>query len=275
MKSLPRISIVTISFNQRKFLERTLRSVLEQDYPNLEYIVVDGESTDGSLQIIEQYRSKLSKVMVGRDDGPSDALNKGFAQTDGEWLGFLNSDDTLLPGALHRLATEVQRRPEVDFFSGHCLITDANDVVLRKTYSDPYSVRRLAYDGCIILQAATFFRRALYHRSGGFNVQNRIAWDSELFLKFGLLGAKHGPINAFLATYRLHAESITGLNRVESNRQALRQENLQRYLGRAPGRSDSLIRLFYRYWRKLLNPRDTWQRIVGGRIGGRFASESA
>ncbi len=269
----PSFSIVTISYNQAAFLERTIRSVLEQDYAPLQYIVVDGGSTDGSVDIVNRYRSRLDSVLLGPDSGPADGLNKGFAQATGEWLGFLNSDDTFLPGALQIVAAYVRRHPRAEFVSGHCWVTDANDRVLRKSYSDPFSVRRLAYDACILIQAATFFRRSLLEKAGGFNVQNRIAWDSELFLQFGMMGAKHGLIDEFLATYRLHPESITGANRVAASRGAIQDAYLRRYLGRELRPRDRHLRKICRYWRKLLNPRDTWQRVVGGPIGGRFAKE--
>lgn len=267
-----RVSIVTISFNQAKFLEQTIRSVLGQGYGDLEYIIADGGSTDGSTGIIDQYRPQLAKVITGPDGGPADALNKGFSQATGELFGFLNSDDTLLPGAVQVVADFMAQNPSVDFVSGHCLVTDADGRVLRKTYSDYFSLRRLAYEGCILLQPATFFRREIFQKTRGFNVNNRISWDSELFIDFGLVAGRHAVIERCLATYRLHEESITGVNTVEAKRQAVRDRNLERYLGRRIQFRDRLWRVFYRYWRKLLNPRDTWQRIIGGPIGGRFAA---
>ena len=96
---MARVSIVTISYNQAQFLERTILSVLDQDYPEIEYIVVDPGSTDGSREIIERYGSRISKVILRPDRGAADGLNSGFAEASGQILGFLNSDDTLLPGA--------------------------------------------------------------------------------------------------------------------------------------------------------------------------------
>lgn len=267
----PKVSLVTISFNQAKFLPEAIRSVLGQGYADLEYIIADGGSTDGSIGIIEGFRPQLAQVLTGPDAGPADALNKGFAFATGEILGFLNSDDTLLPGAVKVVTDFMVQNPSVDFVSGHCLVTDADGRVLRKTYSDCFSLRRLAYDGCILLQPATFFRREIFQRTRGFNVANRISWDSELFIDFGLAGARHALLEKCLATYRLHQESITGANTVETKRQSVRDRNLVRYLGRSLQFQDTLWRLFYRYWRKFLNPRDTWQRIIGGPIGGRFA----
>lgn len=267
---LPRVSIVTISFNQVGFLEEAIKSVLNQGYPNLEYIVADGGSTDGSDAIINRYRPRLAQALVGRDAGPADALNKGFAHATGDILGFLNSDDTLLPGAIQVVSDFMTQNPTVDFLSGHCLITDAGGRVLRKSYSDAFSLRRMAYAGCILMQPATFFRRGIFARTNGFSIENKLSWDAELFLAFGMKGAKHAVVEQFLATYRLHEASITGANTVETKRQAIRDRNLVQYLGRNLGASDSFWRFYYRYLRKFTNPRDTWQRIIGGPIGGRF-----
>ena len=270
-----KVSIVTISFNQAKFLPETIRSVLGQRYADLEYIMADGGSSDGSIGIIEGFRPQLTQVLTGPDAGPADALNKGFALATGEIWGVLNSDDTHLPGAVKAVAEFMAQNPSIDFVSGHCLVTDADGRVLRKTYSDRYSLRRLAYDGCILLQPATFFRREIFQRTRGFNVANRISWDSELFIDFGLAGARHALLDKCLATYRLHQESITGANTVETKRQSVRDRNLERYLGRSLLFQDKLWRCYYRYWRKFLNPRDTWQRVIGGPIGGRFEIAAA
>jgi glycosyltransferase involved in cell wall biosynthesis len=266
-----KFTIVTISYNQSAFLEECIQSVLTQDYPDIEYVVVDGGSTDGSLEIIERYRSRLSKVLTGPDCGPADALNKGFAGTTGDVLGYVNSDDCLLPGALRKAAAFLQGNPLVDFASGHCVITDATGHVLRRTYSDRVSKHRWIYSGSILLQPATFFRRETYERSGGFNVENRISWDIELFHRFIESGARHAIIEEFLAAFRVHPASITGGGSTANRRRVVRDRLLAESLGRELRAGDEAWRFFYRYWRKLHNYRDTWQRITGGPFGGRFA----
>src|SRR5262252_9768046 len=123
---MSKVSIVTISFNQSEFLERAIRSVLEQDYPNLEYIVVDPGSTDGSREIIDRYRSRIAKIVLEPDSGPADGLNKGFAHTTGDILGFLNSDDILFPGAITS-AVSFLKSKDVDVVSGHATVIDSAD----------------------------------------------------------------------------------------------------------------------------------------------------
>ena len=178
-----RVSIITISFNQAAFLERAIRSVLEQDYPNIEYIVVDPGSTDGSRDVIEQYRSRLSRVIFEPDMGAADGLNKGFAASTGDVLGFLNSDDVLYPGAISTAVTFLSARPEIDVVSGNGKVIGPDDNVLRLVYSDRMSVKRFVYGGVVLVQPSTFFRRDAYMRVGGFNAGNRATWDGELFLE--------------------------------------------------------------------------------------------
>src|SRR5688572_21687448 len=140
-----KVSIVTISFNQVRFLEQAICSVLEQDYPNIEYIVVDPGSTDGSREIIEKYRSRLARVIFEPDLGPADGLNKGFSLASGDILGYINSDDYYLPAAVTKIVRYFQKHPDVDVVSGNAQITDANNHILRHTYSDKYSVLGDAY----------------------------------------------------------------------------------------------------------------------------------
>src|SRR5262249_6094619 len=146
-----KFSIVTVSFNQARYLERAMRSVLDQEGASVEYIVVDPGSTDGSRDIIEKYRSRLAHVILEPDTGAADGLNKGFRAATGEVLGFLNSDDVLLPGALSGAAGFLREHPEVDVVSGDCEIVDGQDNVLRVSYSDRFSLRRYAYGTGILM----------------------------------------------------------------------------------------------------------------------------
>lgn len=268
---MTRVSIVTISFNQAEFLERTIVSVLTQDYPEIEYIVVDPGSTDGSRDIIERYRSRISKIILRPDQGAADGLNRGFSVATGEILGFLNSDDILLPGAVSSAAGFLEKHKNIDVVSGHSDLIDAHDRLLRRLYSDRMSVNRCIYGGVILMQPSTFFRRAIFDRVGGFNVESRVAWDGELFLEMARCGGRFAVVNRFWSGYRIHPQSITGSR---SNELRLRQYEARiftRVMGRPPRKSDRPLAYGYRVLRKILNPRDTWERIRRGPAFGRYS----
>jgi glycosyltransferase involved in cell wall biosynthesis len=140
-----KFSIVTISFNQARFLEQSIRSILDQDYPHVEYIVVDPGSTDGSRQIIERYRDRIAKIIFEPDNGPADGLNKGFAKATGDIYGFLNSDDYFLPGALTTVASVFTASPDIDVLSGHALVVDARGCEINRFFSRRFSLTRFIY----------------------------------------------------------------------------------------------------------------------------------
>jgi glycosyltransferase involved in cell wall biosynthesis len=205
-----KISIVTISFNQAEFLERTIKSVLDQNYPDLEYIVVDPGSTDGSRDIIEKYRDKITHIIYEPDQGPADGLNKGFSLATGDIYAYLNSDDTLLPGTLSYIAAEFERSPGIDVISGHGFVTDKDDKVLQKVFSHPFSLTSYAAGSCILIQQSTFFKPVVFKSIGGFNTDNKICWDGELMVDYALTGAKFKLVRKYLSCFRIYDSSITG-----------------------------------------------------------------
>jgi glycosyltransferase involved in cell wall biosynthesis len=205
-----KISIVTISFNQAEFLERTIKSVLDQDYADLEYIVVDPGSTDGSRDIIEKYRDKITHIVYEQDQGPADGLNKGFSLASGDIYAFLNSDDTLLPGTLKYFAAEFDKNPGIDVISGHAFVIDKDDKVLQKVFSHPFSLASYAAGCCILIQPSTFFKPAFFKSIGGFNKDNKICWDGELMVDYALKGAKFKLVRKYLSCFRIYEGSITG-----------------------------------------------------------------
>ncbi len=215
MKIKPKITIVTISFNQVKFLERTLLSVLEQDYPNIEYIVVDPGSIDGSRIIIERYRDRIAHVVFQTDDGPADSLNKGFDKASGEIYGFLNSGDFLLPGAVSMAMEYLANHPKVGVVSGQCLVMDAQDNVLRKGYSTDEIVNRDNYIVTNLMQPSVFFRKESFEAVNGFNPYNKSSWDSELFVDMKLHGAPLAKMNALWGVFRLNIQSIASMKKLK------------------------------------------------------------
>jgi glycosyltransferase involved in cell wall biosynthesis len=206
------------SLDQGAFLEEAIRSVLLQSYEDLELIVVDGQSTDDSIETIARYAPWLSHWSSEHDEGPADALNKGFAHATGDILGFLNSDDFLLPGCLTRVEDEFLARPDADVISGHGFMARASSELGTRIFSDRWDVTRFAHGACILVQAATFFRRGAFQRAGGFDTTNRTAWDGQLWADMALAGATFHSIDEPLAVHRIHPASISGDKRLRRQR---------------------------------------------------------
>ena len=215
---LTKISIVTISFNQVGYLERTIQSVLDQDYPDIEYIVVDPGSTDGSRELIKGYESRISRIIFEKDTGPADGLNKGFAAATGEIFGFLNSDDILYPGAVSGAVRYFSRNPETDVVSGNGKVIGPDERVYRLVYSDRLTPRKYMHGGAVLIQPSTFFRRSAFERAGRFNTENKAIWDGELFFDMARAGCIFGRANEVWSGYRLHPESITVSKKLHEGR---------------------------------------------------------
>ena len=208
-----KFSVVTVSFNQRQYLEEALTSVLMQDYPAIEYIVVDPGSTDGSRELIESFRHRLASIVFEPDQGAADGLNKGFQRASGDIFGFLNSDDMLLPGAMKNVSRAFEQNPGYDIVMGNGFIVDAQGKRIRRIRAAGFTLDRYFYGGATWLQQATFFRRAAFERVGGFNENNRSCWDGELLLDMVRQGARIHYLDQDLAVFRIHAKSITGSKR--------------------------------------------------------------
>jgi glycosyltransferase involved in cell wall biosynthesis len=205
-----KISIVTIYYNQAEFLERAIRSVVEQDYEDIEYIIVDPGSTDGSREIIEHYRSNIDKVIFEPDSGPADGLNKGFLLSTGDLCGYLNSDDAYLPGTFSKVISAFQSYPWADIIYGHGYMITSEEHILRRFYSDRFTPWRYVHGGAIVMQQSTFFKRQALVEGKGFNPDNHIWWDGELLLDFALAGKKMHVVNEFFSVFTIHEQSISG-----------------------------------------------------------------
>jgi len=247
-----KVSIVTISFNQARFLEEAICSVVNQDYDDVEYIVVDPGSTDGSRDIIQGYKDKIAKIIYEPDRGPADGLNKGFAEAHGEIFGFLNSDDVLEPGAFSRVVQYFEAHPDVDVISGHSWIIDAEGNIKRRFFSDRYSLRMAAYGASILSQASTFFRAKAFRRAGGFNIENRSNWDGELFIDIALAGAQFSLVPEFWSRFRIHEYGITGSGKLHALYQSHREKMFRKIMGREPNIMDRFLVEGARFGRKLL-----------------------
>ncbi|HEY0282750.1 MAG TPA: glycosyltransferase family 2 protein [Rhizomicrobium sp.] len=261
-----KFSIVTISYNQAEFLEQTIRSVLDQDYDDIEYIVVDPGSTDGSREIIERYRERISTIIFEPDRGAADGLNKGFAHAHGDIYGFLNSDDVLLPGAIRRAAAYFRARPETEILMGHEWIIDSEGRKVRKAYTDRFNARAFAYSAGVIAQQSTFFRAGLFKRTKGFDTHLTVYWDGELFLDLLEATEKQLYADDFFGAFRIHGESITGGQKLEDASRAYELARFERIMGRRWRRSDHLVRLFYRVRKYILEPRALMEWLRYGSI---------
>ena len=261
-----KVSIVTVSFNQAAFLERAILSVLNQDYQDIEYIVVDPGSTDGSRDVIERYRDRIDRIVFKRDRGAAEGLNNGMEGAAGEVLGFLNSDDVLMPGAISRIVQAFHANQGIDLVTGHAYIIDSKNYRLRKSYTDRFHLQAFAYEACLICQQSTFFRADLFRKVGGFNEQNRIAWDAELFLNLLSRSDQYVVLDDFLSAFRLHSEAITGGAKLRALAVDFERAKFLRIMGRRWRSWDVVIRWLYILRKYLLEPRSLLQRLRYGSI---------
>lgn len=204
----PKISIVTPSFNQARFLERTMRSVLDQNYPNLEYIVIDGGSTDGSVEIIKKYEDRLAYWVSEMDRGQSHALNKGFARATGDIIGWLNSDDLYCDGALTLVAESCLADPADDAWYGGIYVADSEDRILEALWPLEPDPAYTVYVGLDIHQQALFWRRELMQRVGLTDESLHFAMDWDFIIRM-LLAGRFKRIRHQLGIFRLHGEAKT------------------------------------------------------------------
>jgi glycosyltransferase involved in cell wall biosynthesis len=181
MVALPLVTIVTPSYNQARFLEATLRSVLEQDYPIIEYLVVDGASTDGSVEIIRRYANRLTWWISEKDSGQPEAINKGLLRARGEFVGWLNSDDIYLPGAVSAAVKVFQSHPEAGLVYGDALAIDTNGGPFNLMRARQYTLAELmAFN--IICQPAAFMRRSVLEEVGYLNPAYHLLMDNLLWM---------------------------------------------------------------------------------------------
>jgi glycosyltransferase involved in cell wall biosynthesis len=206
--NLPRITIVTPSFNQAKYLPKTIESILSQNYPNLEYMIIDGGSTDGSVDIIKKYESHLSYWCSEKDEGQSDAIEKGMERSTGDLLNWINSDDLLFPGALGRIADAWMKRPQTDLVVGSQAFCDRNGRIFR--ISCPPSRASFSIKNWIpIGQQSTFFSRDAYRRVGGVLKELHAIMDQDLYYRILKSGGNLFTINGLVGMIRYHAEAKT------------------------------------------------------------------
>jgi glycosyltransferase involved in cell wall biosynthesis len=214
MSQLPRITVITPSYNQGPFIDQTIQSVLSQGYPNLEYIVLDGASTDNTLEVLKKYDGQLTWISE-KDRGQSHAINKGFRMATGEVVAFLNSDDLYLPGALQTVGEYFASHPASSWVTGRCRIIDQDNRVIRKgiTHYKNLWLRFASYQTLQITnyvsQMATFWRREVIEQVGEIDESLHYAMEYDFWLRIGR-HYKLDVIDPYLACFRIHASSKAG-----------------------------------------------------------------
>jgi glycosyltransferase involved in cell wall biosynthesis len=200
----PRVTVVTPSLNQGQFLEETILSVIGQQYPNLEYIVLDGGSTDGSVDIIRKYERHLAYWVSEKDHGQAAAINQGFARATGDILAWLNSDDTYLPGTLAHVASTL----DTGILFGNCRhLTDS------ETYGSDVRRRHAAMNLALadyIIQPSSFWTRKAWNATGPLDESLTFAFDWDWFIRARNAGVTFRPDDRYLATYRMHRDHKSG-----------------------------------------------------------------
>jgi glycosyltransferase involved in cell wall biosynthesis len=203
---LPLVSIVTPSFNQGRFLEHTIRSVLEQDYPRIEYIIFDGGSTDNSIEIIEHYSDRISYWISEPDKGQTDAINKGFTRAKGDILAWLNSDDVYRPSAISEVVTFLQDHPEIGMVYGDADYINGDGDIIGRFPAAQTDYRRLLQGYVHIPQQTSFFRSRLWRMVGPLDASFYFAMDYDLWVRIAAVTPIHYHPRTW-AAFRLHGEA--------------------------------------------------------------------
>jgi glycosyltransferase involved in cell wall biosynthesis len=211
MSDFPRISVITPSYNQGEYIENTIRSVLNQNYPALEYIVIDGGSSDRTVEILKKYEERIKWVSES-DRGQAHAINKGLRRVTGDVIAYLNSDDSYEPGALHAVGEFFSTHPGASWLTGKCRIVDAQGAEIRKlvTRYKNFWLCLKSYRVLLVLdyvsQPATFWRRGVFEKIGGFDETLHYTMDYDFSLRVGR-EFNLWTLDRYLASFRIHPNS--------------------------------------------------------------------
>jgi glycosyltransferase involved in cell wall biosynthesis len=255
----PRISVVTPSYNQGRYLEQTILSVLNQNYPNLEYTIMDGGSGDNSLETIRKYQKYLTHWESNPDSGQSAALVDGFRRSSGDILAYLNSDDVYVPGALKRVGEYFKRNDSTQFIYGDCLMIDPGNATIRRLYPIDFDKDIFLFDNHIIQQQAAFWRRDLYRKVGELNSELCFCMDYDLFARFMAVGTVFVRLDQVLAAFRWHPESKT--SRLLALADEEHDEIVRRIVGKPISRWDHIRTRHLRLKRLYREPRAVLQAL--------------
>jgi glycosyltransferase involved in cell wall biosynthesis len=229
--NLPKISLITPSFNQVRFIEATFESVFRQNYPNLEYIVMDGGSTDGTVDIIKRYSDRFAYWVSESDRGQTDALVKGFDRATGDIFCWLCSDDILEPNTLHEVAQFFQSNADAQFVYGDTIWIDDYDRLIKYRKETNFNQFIFLYEHNFIPQPSAFWRRDLYKQVGGLNPTFNMAMDTDMWMRCAQVTELH-HVRRYWSRMRLYAEQKT--QRLKSTTPQEDQKIRQRYYGDEP-----------------------------------------
>jgi len=256
----PKVSIVTPSYNQGQFLERTILSVLNQNYPNLEYIIIDGGSTDGSVEIIKKYEKYLAYWVSEPDKGQSDAINKGFKISRGEILAYLNSDDIYCEGTIRKIANYFSVHSKIYLIYGDYILIDAQDNVIKYKKEIEFNYNILLYGFSYIPQPTVFFKRDIFANIGLFDVKLNYVMDCDYWLRVARrYRIQHIP--SFLASFRVHKFSKTRNKTSIFKKEALflRKKYTKRYK-----KSQTIIVFYFKLLNMIYRIKRTYLKLVQG-----------
>ena len=236
------ISVITPSYNQGKFIEQTIQSVLDQSISTLQYIVIDGGSTDETISILKKYGSKIEWVCE-KDSGQANALNKGFQKAVGDIIGWLNSDDIYFADTLTTILDFFEQHPEIDVLYGDAFHINAHNDFINQYPTQPWSLKKFM-NRCFISQPAVFFRRHLFKQSGFLDESLHYCMDYEFWLRLAVQGARFYHLEKTLAATRLHSDAKTVGQSVRAHAEQIRM--IRRY------RKVVSIRMILSYIRSLV-----------------------
>ena len=206
--TLPKISIISPSLNQAAYIERTILSILDQNYPNLEYIIIDGGSTDGSVELIKKYENYLTYWVSEKDEGQSQAINKGLKRATGEWLAWQNSDDIFYPGTFYSLADAARKNRQSSLITGNMNLIDEQDCIISDLKYVTPTYQSLLAEGMVLTNQAAFWRRNIHEKIGYLNEDLHCGFDFEWFLRILEVGrATH--VNQVWGGLRMHSQTKT------------------------------------------------------------------
>ena len=238
-----KVSIITPVYNQSSYIEQTIKSVLNQKYNSLEYIVIDGGSTDGTIEIIDKYKDHINYFESCRDEGQSNAINKGMKKANGDILAWINGDDLLLPGAIESIVSYFELNPDVDVIYGDRIIISADGLDIGRWVLPNHSDKVLLWVD-FIPQESVFWRRRIWEKIGSnINESFNFALDWEMLLRMLHAGAKFSHLPRFIGAFRVHSEQKT--QTLMATQGLCEIQKLHRnYLGHIPAKHEILLAIY-------------------------------